>query len=143
MLIDKSRIRELIPHAGAMCLLDAAISWDAERICCTASSHRDPDNPLRRDGRLAAVCGIEYAAQAMALHGALTALEGRQAAAGMLASVRDLVCNVRYLHDVDRDLVIEAARLLGDGSRVIYDFHVTDGSNELISGRAAVVLDAG
>jgi predicted hotdog family 3-hydroxylacyl-ACP dehydratase len=126
-----------------MCLLDAALRWDAERICCTASSHRDPDNPLRRDGRLAAVCGIEYAAQAMALHGALTALEGRQAAAGLLASVRDLVCNVRYLHDVDRDLVIEAARLLGDESRVIYEFRVTDGSNELISGRAAVVLDAG
>ncbi|MGH8757998.1 MAG: 3-hydroxylacyl-ACP dehydratase [Burkholderiales bacterium] len=126
-----------------MCLLDAALSWDAERICCTASSHRDPDNPLRRDGRLAAVCGIEYAVQAMALHGALTALEGRQAAAGLLASVRDLVCNVRYLHDVDRDLLIEAARLLGDESRVIYEFRITDGSNELISGRAAVVLDAG
>ena len=143
MLIAGTRIRELIPHAGVMCLLDAALSWDAERICCTASSHRDPDNPLRRDGRLAAVCGIEYAAQAMALHGALTALEGRPAAAGLLASVRDLVCNVRYLHDVDRDLVIEAARLLGDESRVIYEFRVTDGSNELISGRAAVVLDAG
>jgi predicted hotdog family 3-hydroxylacyl-ACP dehydratase len=143
VLIAGSRIRELIPHAGVMCLLDAALRWDAERICCTASSHRDPDNPLRRDGRLAAVCGIEYAAQAMALHGALTALEGRQAAAGLLASVRDLVCNVRYLHDVDRDLVIEAARLLGDESRVIYEFRVTDGSNELISGRAAVVLDAG
>jgi predicted hotdog family 3-hydroxylacyl-ACP dehydratase len=143
VLIAGSRIRELIPHAGSMCLLDAALSWDAERICCTASSHRDPDNPLRRDGRLAAVCGIEYAAQAMALHGALTALEGRQAGAGLLASVRDLACNVGYLHDVDRDLVIEAARLLGDESRVIYEFRITDGSNELISGRAAVVLDAG
>jgi predicted hotdog family 3-hydroxylacyl-ACP dehydratase len=143
VLIAGPRIRELIPHAGAMCLLDAALSWDAERICCTASSHRDPANPLRRNGRLAAVCGIEYAAQAMALHGALTALEGRQASAGLLASVRELVCNVGYLHDVERDLVIEAARLLGDESRVIYQFRVTDGSKELISGRAAVVLDAG
>ena len=40
-------------------------------IECTASTHRAPGNPLAANGRLEAVCGVEYASQAMALHGAL------------------------------------------------------------------------
>jgi predicted hotdog family 3-hydroxylacyl-ACP dehydratase len=54
-----------------MCLLDDVLSWDASRIRCRSASHRTPDNPLRAHGRLGAACGIEYAAQAMAVHGAL------------------------------------------------------------------------
>jgi predicted hotdog family 3-hydroxylacyl-ACP dehydratase len=142
VLIDKARIRQLIPHAGPMCLLDAALSWDSERIRCTAGSHRDPANPMRRDGKLRAACGIEYAAQAMALHGALTIQEGKKSRAGVLASVRDLVLHAAYLHDRDNDLVIDVQRLLSDESRVIYQFSLSDGETELVSGRAAVVLDA-
>ncbi len=56
-----------------MCLLDAVRDWSAEAITCTATSHTDPANPLRADGRLGAANGIEYAAQAMAIHGALLA----------------------------------------------------------------------
>ena len=56
-----------------MCLLDAVLDWDDARITCRATSHADPANPLRADGRLGAANGIEYAAQAMAVHGALLA----------------------------------------------------------------------
>ena len=47
-------------------------------------------NPLRAHDRLSAACGIEYAAQAMAVHGALCAgLDGQQTPRnGLLASVR-------------------------------------------------------
>ena len=38
-------------------------------IRCVARGHRDADNPLRAGGELPALCGIEYAAQAMAAHG--------------------------------------------------------------------------
>ena len=71
-LLDKAAIAALIPHAGAMCLLDAVLAWDATTIACVASSHRSPANPLAGERRLDAVCGVEYAAQAMAVHGGLT-----------------------------------------------------------------------
>ena len=59
--LDHAWIAAHIPHAGTMCVLDSVDAWDTERIRCTATSHRDPDNPLRAHGRLASVCGIEYA----------------------------------------------------------------------------------
>jgi len=147
-MIGRSRIAELIPHAGAMCLLDRAIHWDAEGIRCIATSHRDPGNPLRRQGRLNAVCSVEYAAQAMALHGALTAHEGRTPRGGLLASVRDMVLHRAELQDCGDELVIEARRLMGEATRVIYEFSVYESSlgdagSAIASGRAAVLLDLG
>ena len=73
MPLDHQWIEQHIPHKGRMCLLDAVLSWDATRIRCRSTTHRTPDNPLRAHGRLGAACGIEYAAQAMAVHGALVA----------------------------------------------------------------------
>ena len=48
----------LVPHQGAMCLLESVLRWDAEGIVCRAVSHLDPAHPLRAEGRLGAVCGI-------------------------------------------------------------------------------------
>src|SRR5213075_1172850 len=66
-------IARRIPHQGSMCLLDRVLEWDAEHIRCEATGHSQPDHPLRAHGRLGAACGVEYAAQAMAVHGALVA----------------------------------------------------------------------
>lgn len=143
MLIDRQRIGELIPHAGSMCLLAAATHWDEEHIQCTATSHRDPENPLRRGNHLAAVCALEYAAQAMALHGALTVNQGRRAGGGLLASARDLVLHRTRLDDCGEVLTIDARRVLGEASRVIYEFTVSDAAELIAEGRAAVVLDVG
>ena len=140
--LDQARIRGLIPHDGAMCLLDAVLGWDADSIRCTAASHRDPGNPLRRGGRLWAVCPLAYAAQAMALHGALTAQAGERARPGMLASVRDARCHVSRLDAIRGDLTIAAQRLLSEGTRVIYGFTVDGEGRRLAEGRAAVVLGA-
>jgi predicted hotdog family 3-hydroxylacyl-ACP dehydratase len=139
--MGKAEIRQRIPHSGAMCLPDSVLSWDDTRIACTSRSHRALDNPLRRDGRLHAVCGVEYAAQAMALHGALAAGIGARSRGGYLASVRDLSCGVAYLDAVEGDLLVEAERLLEEGSRVIYRFALSSTGSVLLSGRAAVVLE--
>jgi len=69
VLISREAIAGMIPHAGAMHLLDGVLSWDADRIRCSSRTHRDRQNPLRMDGQLSALCGIEYAAQAMAYTG--------------------------------------------------------------------------
>ncbi|HEV8518457.1 MAG TPA: hydroxymyristoyl-ACP dehydratase [Burkholderiales bacterium] len=138
--LTKAEIAALIPHAGAMCLLDNVVHWDAEKIRCTSRSHRNPANPLCADGQLQAVCGIEYAAQAMAIHGALAGIVGAKPKAGYLASLRDVACRASRLDDMEGELIVDAAQLMGDASRVIYQFTLRVGEVEVLSGRATVVL---
>src|SRR5882762_5208513 len=73
MRLNRAWIESRIPHHGRMCLLDEVIAWSEARVSCRSSTHRESDNPLRAHGRLGIACGIEYAAQAMAVHGALVA----------------------------------------------------------------------
>jgi predicted hotdog family 3-hydroxylacyl-ACP dehydratase len=134
-------IASLIPHSGAMSLLDRVVSWDETCIHCTARSHREPGNPLAVGGQLDTVCGVEYAAQAMALHGALTAPGIGRPSRGYLASLRDLACDDGRLDLLQGDLDVTATQLHAEGGRVIYDFAVHCDGRPLLSGRAAVVLD--
>jgi len=137
MPLSKSELAVLIPHAGAMCLLDSVQSWDDTRIACTAVSHRDPANPLRSRERLHALCGVEYAAQAMAVHGAL--LKGEQEPTpGFLAAVRDLSWSVERLDQVESPLRVEAERLIGDDRSVLYAFTVSADQQTLLAGRASI-----
>ena len=139
-------IASRIPHQGAMCLLGSVTAWDDERIRCEAGSHRAASNPLRAHGRLGAACGVEYAAQAMALHGALIAeahgAAGGAPKTGYLASIRGLTLHVDRLDDLDGVLTITAERLSGDEHTVLYGFSLHAGRAPLVSGRAVVVLDA-
>lgn len=140
---DREWIAARIPHSGSMCLLDAVVAWDAERIRCTATSHLSSDNPLRSKGRLASVCGIEYAAQAMATHGALLgANDGERPRVGMLTSVRGVQTHIDRLDTLDAPLDIEAERMGGDDNTVLYRFTVHCAGRVLLNGRAAVILDA-
>jgi predicted hotdog family 3-hydroxylacyl-ACP dehydratase len=139
--IGKVEIAALIPHAGAMCLLDSVVGWDSTSITCLASGHRDANNPLASDGRLDCVCGIEYAAQAMAVHFGLTA--GQRPASGYLASVRDVICHVERLDLLSEDIEVTATRLAGDASSAVYGFRLRCGEAMILEGRMAVVLDAG
>jgi predicted hotdog family 3-hydroxylacyl-ACP dehydratase len=139
---DRQAIAALIPHSGKMCLLDRVIDCSSERIRCAATSHRDPGNPMRRNGALAAVCGVEYAAQAMALHGALGGAGQGRARPGLLVSLRDTVVSPLALDHCGAVLVIEARRLHGERSRVIYEFSLQGDTGTVLRGRAAVFLDA-
>ncbi|KON80555.1 hotdog family protein [Azoarcus sp. PA01] len=141
--LDHAAIAARIPHHGAMCLLDAVDTWDAGSICCRATSHRDPANPLRDAGSLPATAAIEYAAQAMAVHGALLAPPDGAPRAGYLASVRSVELAVAHLDTVAGELDVRAERLTGNDSQVLYRFTVCAAGTTLVSGRAAVILDAG
>jgi predicted hotdog family 3-hydroxylacyl-ACP dehydratase len=138
MPVTGSDFRDLIPHRGTMSLLAEVVRFDEETITCRAVSHRDPAHPLREQGILPALCAIEYAAQAMAVHGALT--EPRAPRAGMLAAVRDVALNVGRLDDIADDLLLTARRLMGGHRQILYEFVVHAGGRELLHGRAAVVL---
>ena len=146
--LTRAGIAQRIPHQGSMCLLDAVTRWDTQHITCQTSSHHTPDHPLRAHGRLGAACGVEYAAQAMAVHGALMgealAGDGNRNApprAGYLASVRSVSLFVSRLDTEPGPLTVSAERLTGDDNTALYSFELLAEAKVLLRGRAVVVLD--
>jgi len=140
--LDRAGIEARIPHRGSMCLLEKLEGWDAQRIHCSTRTHRDADNPLRTASGLLAANAIEYAAQAMALHGGLTASAGQAPSAGYLASVRSVRFGVDRLDPVEGAMQVRATRLSGDERQVLYEFDVSDAAGRsLAQGRAVVVLN--
>jgi predicted hotdog family 3-hydroxylacyl-ACP dehydratase len=130
----------LIPHSGTMCLIDVVRAHDAASITCATQTHRRPDNPLRADGRLGAVCGVEYAAQAAAIHsGLVNADRGRRPKSGYLAAVRGVQMQVDRLDDIDTELLIHANQVMLDETSCIYEFTVTGRDRELLRGRLTVM----
>lgn len=142
-LLDRAQIAALIPHDGAMCLLDHVVDWQADVIRCRAVSHRDADNPLRLDGRLGVASGIEYAAQAMAVHGALRAHRETAAKKGYLTRVQQVTFHIDALDGCAEPLRIEAQLLMGNEQIVRYAFSVAGGAQVFLTGQATVMLEAG
>lgn len=132
-------IARLVPHAGSMCLLEEVLAWDESSIKCRAVSHRDPANPLRSAGRLAAIVGVEYAAQAVAVHGGLSSGLSKPRM-GFLAALRDILCSVDRLDTESGDLVVSATRVAAEGGRLLYDFRLEGKGRELVKGRLSIVL---
>ena len=138
--LGRDAIARLVPHGGAMCLLDRALAWDAGSIACESDGHRDPANPLRRAGRLPAVCGVEYALQAMALHGALAA-GGAAQPAGYLSSLRDVsLGGADRLDTLAGPLAVRARSLAAETGGFIYRFEVENRGRIVLAGQAAIIL---
>jgi predicted hotdog family 3-hydroxylacyl-ACP dehydratase len=139
--INKSEIRTLVPHSGLMCLLDSVTEWDDRSITCISNTHRDPANPLRRDGRLSALQAFEYAAQTAAVHGGLRARSaGMTAPPGYLAALRDARMHVMRLDDIASPLQICAHRLFGEAANTVYECRVSAGDVLLADGRIIIML---
>lgn len=139
--LGRDEILTLIPHGGAMCLLDEVLDWDAVSVRCLSHRYRAPDNPLRRaDGTLGSACGIEIAAQAMAVHGRLTAPAEGAPVPGYLVSLRDVLLARSCLDAATGSLTIKATRLMGDVRGATYAFSVTDQEIDMLSGRATVLF---
>jgi predicted hotdog family 3-hydroxylacyl-ACP dehydratase len=140
LIVDKAALCRLIPHHGTMCLLDGVEQWDDTSIMCMTASHRDATNPLRRDNRLEGICGLEYAAQAMAVHvGLLEKGEKRRLTVGYLGAVKNLTLRAIRL-DVKGDLTVQAIRLVGEMNCFIYSFRVSVGRETFLDGRASIFL---
>lgn len=137
--IARPDILSMIPHAGAMCLLDEVLDWDAAQIRCLSHRFAEAGNPLRRaDGLLGTAAGIEIAAQAMALHGRLTAPTGGPPRPGYLVSLRDVHLTAPYL-DTPGPLTVQASLLLSDSTGASYSFAIS-GTMPRLSGRATVLF---
>jgi len=141
--LNSDQIARLIPHQGDMCLLASVTRYDPQSITCWAVSHRLLTNPLREHGLLHAICGVEYAAQAMAIHGTLlSGQSNKPPRGGRLAGVRSLDLKVNRLDDIEADLEINATQIMGDENSMVYEFTVDAAGRNLLKGKATVILMA-
>ncbi len=140
-LLTAAAIAARVPHSGTMCLLHTLHESSGTHVLCSTTSHRDSDNPLRSASGLLACNAIEYAAQAMALHGAMSAAADAPPQGGRLASVRGVKLHVSRLDTIDGPLLVHAERLAGDVGQAMYQFTLRDErQNILVQGRATVLL---
>lgn len=140
MPLKRADFCDLIPHAGDMCLLDEVVDWDDDSVYCLSNSHRSPDNPLREDGVLRALHAVEYAAQAMAVHGGLLAQrEGKKLASGFIVALRDIDLSMETLDLLEAPLKIKAEQLFADGGNLMYRFSVDCAGAPVAEGRVTVV----
>jgi predicted hotdog family 3-hydroxylacyl-ACP dehydratase len=141
ILLNAADIAARVPHHGTMCLLHALHEWSDTHVLCSTMSHRAADNPLRSASGLLSCNAIEYAAQAMALHGAMTALAESPPRGGRLASVRGVKLHTPRLDTIDGPLFVHAERLAGDAGQAMYQFTLRDEQLQtLVQGRATVLL---
>ncbi len=150
-ILKRKEIERRLPHGGSMSLLHEIIQADETSLTAQAVSHRDADNPLRIDGKIAMVNGVEYAAQAMAVHGSLV-LEKKQAGSraelkssqGYIATVRNIELHAPYFPAADSSssaaLLIKVKQLMSDQNGFTYQFDIHCGQQLLISGRITVFL---
>lgn len=142
-MLDVSELYRALPHDGNMCLLDSVLRWDTESIVCAASGHRDPRNPLHIGNSLPVLCGLEYAAQALALHGVL--IIGKQPADALIneqifvVSVKGVTCYADRLDAAVSDLEITGALVFNQQAAAVYDFAVNADGDVLIDGQLGLM----
>jgi predicted hotdog family 3-hydroxylacyl-ACP dehydratase len=138
MKIDRAGIEKLVPHAGAMCLLDGVTDWGPESIACTSAAP-GPRHPLARAERVPAIAAAEYAAQATAVHGALLESAGRPRS-GLLATLMDVRLAAAVIAADGGDLAIKADLLSRSAGGCLYSFEVSNANTPIASGRLLVAL---
>ena len=133
-------IAKLLPHAGTARMIERVVRWDRESIVAATTRHRAVDNPLRRDGRLAAVHLAEFGAQTMAIHGGLlNEADGKPWQPALLVSVRDLAVTRDFVDDLPGEIEITARVLLATPANFQYEFAVRHDGSTIASGRVAAM----
>lgn len=140
--LDRAAIEGLIPHAGDMCLLERVVQWDRDAIECRTRSQLGAANPLRVEGGVPIEAGIEYAAQAMAVHGGLGAAGDAEPRRGFVAVINDVSWDGDWLDDEPGELCVHARSLQGGEDGRQYAFRIDRGDRTLIEGTALVVLES-
>lgn len=145
--LNYQAIEKLLPHAGKMSLLNKVICADEKKLTATAISHKEHDNPLRINGTLSTLNGIEYAAQAMALHGALSAVYSgskNTPQSGYIVAVRNIEIKLPFFPENAGELIIDVEKLMSNDNGFTYQFQINaqlkQEQNELISGKITVFL---
>ncbi|MCW8929331.1 MAG: 3-hydroxylacyl-ACP dehydratase [Gammaproteobacteria bacterium] len=142
IILDHINIEERLPHSGKMSLLDKVIQSDNISLTALANSHLNADNPLRLNGTISTINGIEYAAQAMAIHGSLLSDISQ---AGYIVSVRNIEIKKPFLPDIksiekQEPLLIYVKQLMSNENGFTYQFDISCEQESFISGKITVFL---
>ncbi len=154
IILNHYEIEQRLPHSGNMSLLNEIIQFDKQSLTALAISHLDASNPLWQHGRINTVNGIEYAAQAMAVHGSLlinrelseklsenlSEQSSKTPLTGYIATVRNIIIKVPQLPAEKTPLRIEVVQLMSNEDGFTYQFHISCEQQSLISGRITVFL---
>lgn len=93
--VEMPDVRELVPHSGAMVLLDRVVSADHDNLCAEVRIHAG--SMLGSQRGVGAWVGIEYMAQAIAAHAGWQGRQlGEPARVGFLLGSRKYQASVSY-----------------------------------------------
>ena len=152
---SREEISIYLPHKGTMMLIDKIESFTENEIIAKSINHLDINHPLLKENRLGLAIGIEYAAQASAIHSRINAevniqnidkhLPNVQTSLapiipGKLVSVREINCFSKYLNIPKTSLIISAKQEQVSAQALIYSFLVANENQKLISGRLMIHL---
>jgi predicted hotdog family 3-hydroxylacyl-ACP dehydratase len=143
--IGPEGVAALIPHAGAMRLIDRVDAATEEEAVCSTLSHLSSENPLRSNGILPASAAVEYAAQAMAVHAALARGEFAPSGPprrGFLVIASGVSWTSDRLDGTSAPLTIKATRIAFMGGGAQYAFIVSNGEALEVSGTLTLQLEA-
>jgi predicted hotdog family 3-hydroxylacyl-ACP dehydratase len=140
-------VAELIPHTGAMCLLDEILEHSRQRTLCRVDP-RDSALLTDPDGRVPVWVGLEYMAQCVAVHGGLAArARGEAPRPGLFLGSRRVRFGSQELPP--RPLEVEARHRRGSHGLVAFDCQVRDPASgparvasgaTLVEGRVSVYI---
>lgn len=141
IILNHNEIEQRLPHSDNMSLLNEIIQFDKQSLTALAISHLDANNPLWQNGRINTVNGIEYAAQAMAVHGSLLSEKlSATPLTGYIATVRNIIIKVPQLPIEKTPLLINVEQLMSNEDGFTYQFHISCAQQSLILGRITVFL---
>lgn len=132
-----------------MCLIDRVGAWQSDSIVCHACAPQ-PGHPLATSARgslhsmeggateLHPIATVEYAAQAVALHGSLID-DAAAPRAGLLAKLSAVQLSSQ---PVRGEMTITARLLSRSDAGCLYDFDVRDTQGECASGRLMIAFDS-
>ncbi len=147
--LSRQELAVLLPHQGNMVLLNTIEHWDEQTIQATSTSHTSENHPLRKEGTLSSMAGIELAAQAMAAHSYLCASQLRTSQnktestprRGFVASTSKVTISEHRLDTLPSQLDINIELIDSSNESSIYSFNITHKENHVISGRLLAVLE--
>jgi predicted hotdog family 3-hydroxylacyl-ACP dehydratase len=131
-------IGTLVPHSGAMLLLDAVLAADHETLSAQVAIR--PDSMFVADGAVGAWVGVEYMAQAVAAHAGYCArLRGEPVRVGFLLGTRRYTCAVPAFAQGSVLRIHVQRALQGENGLGAFDCRIEDGEGaELASATITV-----
>jgi predicted hotdog family 3-hydroxylacyl-ACP dehydratase len=124
-------VTELLPHAGAMVLVDEVLEAAEGRIVARVTLR--PTSPFVEDGRVNAIVAIEYMAQTIGAYAGLRArAAGGSPRIGFLLGTREMNLEVDAFA-VGDDLTIAAQHVWGDERLGSFRCEVRRGGRTLAS----------